>query len=138
MANYYDKQIVEEGHRNAIVKITATLDTVNLDLPSLIKPSDFFNSDPRMTLTGFRFDSVQYALGPVLGLVMSWNGAIPQQIVSLSNSDEFDTEGFGYGGLQPDQTRDGYDGSINIKTTGFIPGTVQNMTAVISLTKLYR
>ena len=134
--NLVEKQIVEEGPRNAIVKVAAVLDTSDINLVSFIKPIDFRSNDVRLNLTGFRVDEVIYSLGQVIDVVLSWNGAIPQLITPLARSGRIDA--WMDGGFVPDTTRDGYDGSINIKTTGYpAGGAVQNLSLLIRLVKLY-
>ena len=135
MANLIERQIVQEGPRNAIVKVAMVLDTIDVNLVSFIKPSDFSNNDVRMTLTGFRVDEVIYSLGQVIDVALSWNGSVPQLILPLARSGKVDA--WADGGFVPDKTRDGYDGSINIKTTGYPAGTVQNLSLLIRLIKLY-
>lgn len=135
MANIVDTQNIEEGHRNAVVKITAVLDTVDLNIVSIIKLENFRNNDPTARLTGFRFDHCNYSMGQQLDALLSWNGAVPQPIVPLARSGKIDVSDDG--GLLPDTTRTGYDGSINLKTSGFVPGSVQNLTLIIRLVKLY-
>jgi hypothetical protein len=136
MANLVEKQILEEGPRNAMVKVAMVLDTANVNLVSYIKPSDFTNNDTRQVLTGFRVDEVLYSTGQVIDVVVSWNGATPQLIVPLARSGKIDL--WMDGGAIPDTTRDGYDGSINISTSGFPAGTVQNVTLNLRMVKLYR
>lgn len=136
MSNTVSKIIQLDGNRNAIVNIAAVLDTSNLNLVSYIKPLDFTNNQTRLTLTGFRLDSCEYAAGPSMGAQVYWNGDSPQLAASITNAFCLDWEDTG--GLQPDQTRSGYDGSLNIVTTGYPPGTVQNLTLRLYLVKLYR
>jgi hypothetical protein len=135
VANDVQKQIIEEGPRNAIVKVTGVIDTNDINLISFITPANFSNNDPRLRLTGFRVDEVIYSIGQTLDMVISWNGALPQQILPLAKSGKFDL--WQDGGAIPDATRDGYDGSINIRSTGFVAGTVQEFSLQLRLVKLY-
>lgn len=137
MANLIDKQIVEEGYRNAVIKVTGVLDTSDINLVSFIKPSDFVTNDAMAgVLSGFRFDAVMYSMGQQLDMALYWNGGTPQEITPLARSGKIDATGDG--GFLPDTQRSGYDGSINIKSTGYVPGTVQNFTLLIRLVKLYK
>src|SRR5690349_15987717 len=135
MANSVERQIVEEGPRNAVVKVTGVLDTSDINLVSFIKKSDFSNNDRGMNLSGFRLDAVLYSIGQVLDIALYWNSNSPQQIVPLARAGKIDATGDG--GFIPDSGRSGYDGSINIKSTGFPAGTVQNFTLLLRLVKLY-
>jgi hypothetical protein len=138
VSNQVDKQIVEEGWRNAVVKVAAVIDSFDLNLVSFIKPSDFTNNDPRAgRLAGFRVDAVMYSVGNLVDVAIFWNGAQPQLITSVARAGKVDATGDG--GFLPDQTREGYDGSINIKTAGFPPGgTPQNLNLFLRLVKLYK
>lgn len=136
MGNIVEKQIVEEGPRNAVVKITGVLDTSDINEVSVIKPLDFSNNDPRAVLKGFRVDTVLYSIGQALDLVLSWNGATPQQITPLARSGKIDVHCDG--GFLPDETRTGYDGSLNLVSNGYPAGTIQNFTLTLRLVKLYR
>lgn len=135
MANVVEKQIVEEGPRNAIVKVSGVIDTSDVNLVSFIAPGNFTNNDSRLRLTGFRVDEVVYSIGQVIDMQLAWNGGTPQQILMLSRSGKFDL--WADGGLVPDTTRAGYDGSINIKSVGYPAGTVQEFTLLLRLVKLY-
>lgn len=136
MANLVEKEILEEGWRNAVVKVAGVLDTSDINLVGYIKPSDFTNNDPVLTLTGFRVDAVMFSIGQVLDLSLCWNSATPQLITPLARSGKIDVTSDG--GFIPDNTKTGYDGSLNLKSTGFPAGTVQNFTLTIRLVKLYR
>lgn len=137
MANQIELQVVEEGPRNAIVKIAAVLDTKDITTEgvSFIKPSLFNNNDVHLNLTGFRVDEVVYSVGNACDVVLSWNGSVPQLITPLSRAGKIDA--WMDGGFIPDTTRDGYDGSINIKTSGYPAGSVQNLSLLVRLVKLY-
>lgn len=130
-----DKQIMEEGWRNAVVRLTGSLAMAENEI-QWIKLSDFTNNDRGAgALVGLRVDCIQYSIGAGVQVQLEWDGATPQQIADLAGRDRIDFK-FG-GGLQPDRTRTGYNGAINLRTTGFPPGTVQNFTIVLSLIKLY-
>ncbi|SRR5258708_2915247 len=136
MANLVEKQIIEEGPRNAVVKVSGVLDTGDINLVSFITPANFSNNDKGLTLTGFRVDAVIYSVGQVLDIILLWNGSVPQQILPLARAGKIDATPDG--GFVPDTTRGGYDGSINIKSSGFPAGTTQVFSLLLRLVKLYR
>ena len=74
MANVYDRQVVEEGPRNAVVKLTGVLDSTDASFVPVIALSDFTNNDKNLVLTGFRFDEVEYSISDPLGVTLSWMG----------------------------------------------------------------
>ncbi len=136
MSNQVEKQIVEEGPRNAVVRVSMVLDTNDVNLVSFIKPSDFTNNDIGMTLTGFRMDAVIFSVGQVLDVILAWNSSTPQLMLPLSRSGKIDATPDG--GYVPNTALGGYGGSINIKTAGFPAGTIQVVSLLLRLVKLYR
>lgn len=137
MANQVEKQIIEEGPRNAVVKVTGVLDTSDINLVSFISATDFSNNDAHgLRLVGFRLDAVIYSVGQVLDIILAWNGSVPQLIVPLARSGKIDATADG--GFVPDQTKGGYDGSINISSKQFPAGTTQVFSLLIRLVKLYK
>ena len=135
MANQVDVQIAEEGYRNATVRVTGLLDSSNVSLSSVIAVGNFKANDPNYTkLSGFRVDRLQYAVSQPLAVPLYWHGATPQLIAVVADSQALIFEK----GLIPDQTRTGYDGSIDLNTVGFVAGDVLGFTIVFSLAKLYQ
>ena len=135
--NILEKQIVEEGPRNAVVKLTGTLGTSDITELPAIALSDFVNNSwINGRLAGLRVDAVMYSMGLNVDVLLEWNSAIPQQIMPLAGRGKIDITGDG--GLLPDMSRSGYDGNINLRTSGYVPGTVQNFTFVLRMVKLYK
>ena len=137
MANVLEKQILEEGYRNAVVKLTGVLTASDENRVEIIALGDFLNNDRGLgPLKGFRVDTVNYSLGQVIDVTLYWNANTPQQIVPLSKSGKIDVTGDG--GFIPDMQRSGYTGGINLVTTGFpAGGPNQNYTILLRLVKLY-
>ena len=136
MANVLDRQILEDGPRNAVVKLTGVLDTENVSEIPAISLQDFTNNSPNTHFVGFRIDHIWHSIGNALEIQLDWNAATPKQIVAVAGRGR---ESFSsVGGLQPDQTLPGYDGSINLLTTGFDPNTTQNFSILLEMVKLYR
>ena len=61
MANAVNTQVIVDGARNAVVKITGVLDTSNVSSTIVINPSTF-NPVP----TGFRIDHIDYSISDPL------------------------------------------------------------------------
>lgn len=136
MANSLNKQILEEGPRNAVVKLAGILDTSNVSWAPAVSLSDFINNDVRLTLIGLRIDWLDYSSGPVLVTSVEWNSATPQLIAAFAQSDELDFKHSS--GLVPDTTLSGYDGAINVKTKGFVPGNYEAFTILLKMIKIYK
>lgn len=138
MANVLDKQIVEEGPRNAVVKLSGVLTTGDVAAGQLsVLLADFSNNDVVAgRLVGLRVDAIMYSLGVQIDALLAWRANTPQLIAPLARSGKIDVSGDG--GFLPDQNRSGADGGIDLTTSGFPPGTTQNFTVTLRLIKLYK
>lgn len=143
MANVLDRQISVEGLRNVVVKFTGSLDSGNIVETPAIELLDCPTNNLNSKLVGFRVNIMEYSIGDGLEILLQWNGTIPQQIYTISGRGHID--GSDYGGLSPDMTRSGYDGSINLITRNFVPASdgvgqpvVQNFTLTLELIKMYQ
>ena len=136
MANVLDRQITEEGPRNAVVKLTGVLDSSDaLEAPA-ISLGDFTNNDQNLILKGFRIDLIEWSMSQPMEVQISWDSLNPQQVFPLAGRGRISATN--YGGFLPDESRAGYTGNISLTTNGYIPGTVQNFTIILELVKLYR
>lgn len=136
MANSLEMQITEEGPRNAVVKLTGVVDTSDISEIPAVSLTDFTNNDPNLVLIGFRVDLIEWSMSQDLEINLAWNSLHPQQIFPIAGRGRINSSN--YGGFIPDKTRTGYDGSINLVSTGFSAGTTQNFTVILELVKLYR
>lgn len=139
MANRTYKQIVLDGPRNAVIKLTGILDTSDVYWKPATTLSDFTNNEPRLNFVGFRVDHIEFAIGNGIEMLVEWGGNVggpvtPQMIMPLSGRGRID--GSSHAGWQPDRTLPGYDGSINVKSTGWMTG-IQNFTLTLEMVKLY-
>lgn len=137
MANVLDRQITEEGPRNAVVKFTGYLDTSDVLESPALSLTDMTNNDPNLYLIGFRFDHIEWSISTGLELILFWEGLNPQQIYPLSGRGKIESKN--YGGFTPDMTRRNYSGSILLQTNNYSNplGTTQNFTVICELVKLY-
>lgn len=135
MANVLDIRITEEGPRNAVIKLTGILDSSDITESPAIKLGDFINNDQNLYLKGFRVDLIEWSMSKDLEVQLSWHGAVPQQIYPLAGRGRISSTN--YGGFTPDETRGGYNGSIDLITNGFVAGQVANFTIILELVKLY-
>ncbi len=135
MSNQTTKQITLDGPRNFVVKLTGVLDTSNVSLTPAISLSDAVNNDVRLTLVGFRLDRMEYSIGSGLEVQLAWNATTPQLMTPIAGRGKIDA--WHYGGWFPNQQAAGFDGSINLTSTGYPAGTTQNYSVVLELVKLY-
>ena len=136
MANVLERQITHDGWRNAVVKFTGVLDSSDAIEAPALRLTDLVNNEVRATLVGLRVDIVEWSLSQNLELVLEWNGTVPQQIFPIAGRGKINA--WNYGGYVPDRTRPGYDGSINLRTQAYSPGTIANFSVQVEFIKLYQ
>lgn len=132
MANQTEKQVLEDGPLNLVVKLTGALDTSDVSLSPAIRLQDL-SGDPRLTLVGLKLEKVQYSIGADLVVAVTWNGATPQQACVLTEAGEicFSPR------AAPNRLAAGYDGDVNLATSGFIVGKPNGYTVVLHFVKKY-
>lgn len=126
MANSLQTQIIQDGPRNATVKITGVLDTSDQALTTIILPSDF--SPVPAT---FRIYYLNYSISDQLELQLLWKATMDQVILPLAGRGRMNFEDFG--GLT-NNAGAGKTGGIELKTTGWTSGT-QIFSLVLELVK---
>jgi len=138
MANTFTNKIILDGWRNAVVQISAVLDTSDAVLTPAVTLSDFTNNDTaNKQFVGFRFDHIWHAIGDGLEIQILWNGINSERVVAIAGRgrETFSSDG----GLCPKMANPGYDGSINVISTGFatVGSPIQNFTLQLTMVKLY-
>ncbi len=113
MANAFSTQILEQGPRNAVVKLTGLLDTANEAITVKIDPASF---DP--VPADFRIDHIDYSISDGIEVQLFWDATTPSLIQPLAGRGRLGFSNFG--GLQnPKPT--GWTGKIS-QTTTLLPG----------------
>lgn len=137
MANTFDLQVLNDGHRNAIVRISAVLDTSDADLT--ISLDTFTNNDVQggQTLRGLRLDSIDNQIGSGLQVQLYWAAAVDQLMFTAVGQHE--TCFKDHGGLVPDMSALGFNGNVKVKTIGFniFQEPPQTFSLVLRFVKLY-
>ena len=113
--NAYTSQVLEDGARNYIVKLTAVLDTTDQPITTVIKPSDCASYVP----TKFRIDHIDFTISDPLELSLWWEGTPDAIIIPMAGRNKFNYNDVG--GLQ--NNANSPTGGIRIKTTGYTAGT---------------
>jgi hypothetical protein len=126
MANSTTYQILEQGARNAIVKLTGVLDTTNV---SLVPAFPIANLDPVPKL--LRIDHIDYSISDQLEVQLFWNATTPALILPLAGRGKMSF--WSFGGLQ-NNAGAGVDGQINLLTTGWTSG-VQVYSIILEMVK---
>lgn len=135
MANNLQRQILLDGWRNVSVKWVGVLDTSDANLAPALALSDLGPNDPQRTLVGLRLDTVAWSVNGDLTAILEWNAASPQFIVALTDSQRIKAKDIG--GFRPDRTATGYNGSLNLRTVGYLPGRPVAYTLHCNFVKLY-
>jgi len=129
MANAYTKQILEEGSRNFIVKLTGVMDTSDQPLTTVITPADCVGLRPK----NFRIDHIDFTISDGIEVSLWWQGIPDAIIVPLSGRNKFNYPDVG--GLT--NTAASATGGIRIQTTGWMFG-VQVYSILLWLVKMER
>lgn len=127
MANATHIQVINDGPRNATVKVTGVLDTSNLAYGIIIDPANF-----GFAPQSFLVDYLTYAISDQLELQLFWDATTPQSMLPLAGRGRFDNCSFG--GL-PDDAGAGVTGKIGLSTTGWTSGS-QIFSLVFELVKV--
>jgi len=111
MANVVSTQILVDGARNAVVKITGVLDTSNVSSTVVVDPASF-NPKP----TAFRIDHLDYSISDPLEVRLQWDATTPIDILPIAGRGRMSF--WNFGGLQ-DNGGAGVTGKINLLTSGY-------------------
>lgn len=136
MANSLSVKISEDGRRNAIVTLVGVVDTADMNVVQAIPITGFTNNEPRQVFKGFKFARASYSVTPGLNVLLAWNSNSPELMCALAGSAEMDRQP--EGGYVPNLLASGYEGSINLSTTGFVAGSKYTFTIGLRMTKVYR
>lgn len=126
MANSLTTQILIDGPRNAVVKATATLDTSNLALTTIVDPANFYDVPPQ-----FRLMHIDYSITDQLEVQLQWEGTPNSIMMPLAGRGRMSFIDFG--GLTDNATSP--TGRIQVLTTGWTSGT-QIFTLVLEMVKV--
>lgn len=126
MANSVLTQILIDGPRNAVVKVTAVLDTSDIALQTIVDPVSFYDTPPQ-----FRVMHVDYAMTDPLEAQLQWQGTPNTVMMPLAGRGRMSFVDFG--GLTDNATTP--TGRIQLLTTGYTSG-IQILTLVLEMVKL--
>ena len=113
MANQVSVQILEQGARNAVVKLTGLLDTSNESYNVKVTPSSF-----SPVPTQFRIDHIDYSISDGIEIQLFWDATTPTLILPLAGRGRMSY--WNFGGLQNNATT-GKTGGIGFSATS-LPG----------------
>jgi hypothetical protein len=131
MANSFSIQILEEGPRNAVIKLVGVLDTSNQSLTTAVDLSTLNQGGTGPTPTAVRIDMVDYSISDVLNVQFYWDATTDVIALALVGREDMNFKGFG--GVT-NNAGAGKTGNILVQTTGYTSGT-QTYTIVLQLVK---
>lgn len=126
MANSVTYQILNDGPRNAVVKIAGVLDTSDLSSTVVVDPASFLPVP-----TQFRIDHVDYAISDQLELRLQWDATTPVDILPLAGRGRMSF--WNIGGIH-NNAGAGKTGKILLLTKGWASGT-QTFTLILEMVK---
>ena len=126
MANAVNTQILVDGERNAVVKITGVLDTSDVAIQQIVLPSSF-SPVPNQ----FRIDYIDYAIADGLEIRIFWDAPTPVDILPIAGRGRMAF--WNFGGLQNNAV--GATGAIDLSTHGWATGDILNFSLVLEMVK---
>lgn len=127
MANVQNIQLLRDGYRNVVAKITGALDTSNLALSTLIDPATL-----SPIATGLRIDKIEYSIADQISVHLYWDATVDDLIMNLDGRGEIEARS--YGGLTNPKSA-GSTGAILMLTTGWASG-IQDYTIILEMVKM--
>ena len=131
MANSLSIQILEEGPRNAVVKLVGVLDTSNQSSVLAIDLSTLNQGGLGPTPTAVRVDMVDYSISDQLGVQFYWDATTDVIAFALTGREDMNFKGFG--GIT-NNAGTGKTGNLLVSTTGYASGT-QTYPIVLPMVK---
>jgi hypothetical protein len=131
MANSFTTQILEEGQRNVIVKLTAVLDTSDLALTTAIDITTLNQNGIGYTPTQVRIDHIDYSITDQIEIQLLWGATTDVVIMPIAGRGRMSF--WNFGGLT-NNAGAGKTGNIKIKTTGWTSGT-QVFSVILEMVK---
>lgn len=132
MANAFTTQIIVDGPRNAVVKLTGILDTSNLAITTAIDLSTLTQGGTQPQPTAVCIHQIEYTITGQLEVQLLWNATTDVVIIALAHG-QADFKFKNFGGLQ-NNAGAGKNGNIDILTTGWASGT-QTFSIVLTMVK---
>lgn len=120
MANSFTTQIIQDGPRNTVVKITGILDTSDQALTTAVDMSTLTQGSTALAPSQVRIDYLDYSISDQLEVQLLWDATTDVVIMPLAGRGRLLFQNFG--GIQNNSTT-GKTGNILIKTTGWTSGT---------------
>lgn len=135
MANVTSIQILEDGDRNVVAKLTGKLDTSNVSTTTLLDPATLASVNATglnpQKATSLAIESVIFDIQDGLTVALSWDADTDVPIWYFTGRDKANME---FTNFLQNNAGTGKTGKINYETLGYTSGTV-TFTLVIQCVK---
>ena len=131
MANSFTQQLIVDGARNAVIKLSGVLDTSDLALTTAVDVSTLTQGGTFAAPSQVRIDHIDYSISDQLEVQLFWDATADVEILPLAGRGRMSF--WNFGGLQNNAST-GKTGDILIKTTGWASGT-QIFSVILELVK---
>lgn len=136
MANEVTIQIIQDGPRNTVLKVSGVLDTSDLAQSVLIDPAVMMEMGKTLGLAAkYRLERVIFNVEPALAVNMWWDATTPVRIEDLTGQGHKEFRSFG--GLT-NNAGAGVTGKILYGTQGWTAGAILSFTFTLELIKQQR
>ena len=134
MANIADIQVLIDGPRHTVVKLSGILDTSDIGVTDLLDPALRSDMGPfaGMKASQYRIDRINYDVEDTLAINLFWDATADVLITSLTGRGEVDS--YPYGGLQ-NNSGAGKTGKIQYSTAGWAVSGILSFTLILECSK---
>lgn len=133
MANVVTTQVIEDGQRNYVLKVTGLLDTSDVSVTDLITPSGLSAlGDINGACSRVSIQRIVYDIEDTLTFNLYWDATADVAIVRMVGRGEFDQTRFS--GM-PNNAGAGITGKVQYDTQGWSASAVLAFTFTIHATK---
>lgn len=134
MANVVTTQILMDGPRNLVVKLTGVIDTADVGATSLVTLANLSAVDGAGSPpTRLIVDKISYNVESPLAVHLAWDATTDVTFASLVNSGD-DLEFKSFGGLYNTEAA-GVTGAIMYSTQGWSAGAVLSFNVILEMRK---
>jgi hypothetical protein len=127
MANSLNTQVLVDGARNTVIKITGVLDTSDLASTKVVDLTTLSLNPSQV-----RIDHIDYSIVNNLEVRLLWDATTPVDILPLAGRGRMSF--WNFGGLQ-NNAGAGKTGNILIETNGWTTGSPMVFSVVLELVK---
>lgn len=136
MANQVTTQIIVDGPRNTVIKVSGILDTSDLASMTIADPATLVGIDNTGFLKAatFRIQGLNFDIQDILVVNLFWDATVPVLISSMTGRGSAPPSWDKYGGLTNNAALAGKTGRITMTTRGWV-GTL-SFNLLIELIKV--